>query len=152
MTSLGWENWRNFQRAGAMLGHTGLRDFQGLRATGAGPNCRRRLQNGACKSARCAASKVYHLREPAHLRASSLEAGRSGILGTTWSCAACGLWLKNRAWDNEPKRWACGGGRVCPGPPGTRCFDLTWAGWGCECSGGTSGTRSVSESLASSLD
>jgi hypothetical protein len=34
MTSLGWENWRNFQRAGAMLGYTDVRDFQGLRPTG----------------------------------------------------------------------------------------------------------------------
>lgn len=48
--------------------HLFSRDFQGLRTTGAGPNCRRRLQNSACKSARCAASNVCHLREPAHLR------------------------------------------------------------------------------------
>lgn len=68
----------------------------------------------------------------------------------------CGLWsvVDEPSLGQRTKKVGMWGERVCPGPPGTGCwcFDLTWSREGGECSEGTSGTRSVSESLASSLD
>lgn len=101
---------------------SGLSGPEGYWATGAGPNCRRRLPNSACKSASCAASKVYHLREPAHLRASSRRSWQDWKVKHPWDyLELCGLWsvVDEPSLGQRTKKVGAsghvGGGRVCPG-------------------------------------
>lgn len=84
--------------------------------------------------------------------ASSLEAGGQASLGLPGAVRPLWSVVDEPSLGQRTKKVGMWGGRVCPGPPGTGCFDLHLGRVGGECSDGTSGTRSVSESLASSLD
>lgn len=76
----------------------------------------------------------------------------SSILGTTWSCAACGLWLIEPSLGQRTKTVGMWGGEFARGRQAQGASTSLGPCGGCERSDGTSGTRSVSESLASSLD
>lgn len=124
-----------------------------------------RIAGGDCKTVHARAPAAQPVKciiseNPPTSGLALVEAGKAGKVKHPWDyLELCGLWSvvdEPSLGQRTKKVGVCGhvgGGEFARGAPGTGCFDLTWAvGGGCERSNGTSGTRSVSESLASSLD
>ena len=107
--------------------HAGAHWFSGL----SGPEGlleQGRIAGGDCKTVHARAPDAQPVtciisENPPTSGLALLKSWRSSILGTTWSCAAWWSVVDEPSLGQRTKKVGMWGERVCPGPPGTGCFD-----------------------------